>query len=158
MVIDRDGRRHGSVILLIIGLTLGAEGLKTPDDIARQNRGAVREPRFRPEGEGHAATIGGDAHAFGQQAIGGSGFILGLAKQRIPNIVRTGGGRATDDEGVEAVETADLAEGDGAALGGAGVGIGEGLEIGRQRGRPDDTDAVAAFRHRLGTGEPGRRQ
>ena len=94
---------------------------------------------------------------FRQVAIGGFGFVSIAAQQRVLHAADVPGRRAAHDEGVEAVEGADVAERHIAAFRRVGIDVGKILEIRRQRERAQQREPVGA-RLRLGDGAGGQQR
>ncbi len=142
------------VVGLVVGPALVAQDLHREDHVVDGDRRAVGEFGLGVEGELDPGAVGRRLHRLGDQAVEREGLVGAALQQRLedqPAEHRIGqaarrGEAALDDERIEAVEGADDAVGDLAALGRIRIGVGQVVEVRRQGRIADHGDAVHGLR------------
>ena len=95
----------------IPGVTMFTQGIEGEFDILGLHRAAIMKACRRIDPEGHRQTVLGQLTTFGQQAILGKGLVqAGLHQGFEHQLVQASRPLTTQGKGVEAVETADLAQ------------------------------------------------
>ena len=121
--------------LALLRPAVGLQQVEGEADVVRRDRPAVREARRRIEAERRkgAGVVGLDRT--GDQAVEREGLVLRARHQGLEDHgVQPLGGRAgLEVEGVQAVESAEHAEPQPAALRRVGIGVGELPEVRRER-------------------------
>ncbi len=113
---------------------LVAQQLPRKHDIGRGHLPAVGEFRRRIDCESHIASFGVGLHGVREQSVERERLVVTARHQALDHVAADLRQRqAFDDEGIEAVEGAEDAEGDAAAFGGRRIGVAQGLEIRRER-------------------------
>lgn len=131
-----------------------ADGLVRPDHVVDRDGGAVGERGLFAQGEFDPVAVGAGLDRFGQKTVEREGFVIGSPHERLVREVAQLPRRlAFLDERIEAVEAADVAADQPAALGRVGVGIGQGHEIWGQGGVAVHSYAM----RRLGNARIGRK-
>ena len=108
------------------------QGLQGELDVLGGDRRAVGEAGLGVEGEGHRFAIRGENDILGDQPVLGEGLVQaghGQGFEHVPG--QTGRCVALEGEGVHFVETAQVVQGQAAALAGRRVDIGETAELRR---------------------------
>ena len=127
-------RSMAAQALRVTGMALAAEHLERPGDVGGRHGRAVGEAGAGIEGEMHGAAVGRDLDAFGQRRVEREGLTVTAGHKCLVDMGAHGpGGIATQHEGVEAVEAADLAHPQRPPAGRVRVHVGKGLEPRRQR-------------------------
>ncbi len=151
--IQRLGPGDLGIIQPIVRPALVAEQRPGKQHVLGQHRPAIGKPRLRIQVKRDIAAGIVGLDAFGQQAIEGERLVLAAGQQALDHVAPDLlDGQSLHDHRVEAVESADDAEGEPAALGGVGVGIGHVAEARRQSWIAEHGDAGPGARIR-----PGRR-
>ncbi len=131
--IERFGLCDLGIILAVIGTALVAQQRPGKQHVLGRDRLAVGEARLGIEMEGDIASRVVGLDAFGQQAVEREGLVIAARHQAFdheaPDLLD---GEAADDQGIEAVEGAEHAPDQPAALRRIGIGVGHMGEVGGQ--------------------------
>ena len=157
---DDIGLDHLGVVNAVVGAAVVAQQLPGKHDVRRRDRLAVGKARRRIEREGDETARGIRFHALGQQAVKRERLVVATRQQALDHVIADiDGGQALDDERIEAVEGAEHALRQLAALWRRRVGIARMAEVGWPRRRAVHGDGVVVRGGTRGAqGKPGRRR
>ena len=145
--VERLGLGDLGVILPVVGAALVAQQRPGEQHVLGGDRLAVGEAGAGIEAEGDIAPRVVGLDALGEQAVKREGLVIAARHQALDHeAADLLHGKTPDDQRIEAVEGAEHAPDQPAALGRIGIGIGHMGEIGRQRRRAMHRDGVALGR------------
>jgi hypothetical protein len=101
-------------------VALGGQRLEAEDDVLGRDGAAVVEAGLGPQVELDRAAVVRDADRLGEQAVLRERLVERGDQEGLEQEVDARGGRALQDEGVEAVVAADGREGEAPPLGASG--------------------------------------
>ncbi len=158
---ERSGAGDLDVIGAVIRTAVIPEQFPGEDDVGRGHRRAVGERCSGIEIERHIGPLGVGLDRAGQEAVQRERLVIAAHQQAFEHAATQLRRRESlDDEGIEAVERAEHAAHEAAALGRIGIDVAEGGEALRERRLSMHGDGMSGLRRRAGGNEkhPGDKQ